>query len=102
MSPGSTTIDHLRLVLSRQFTLAYMLAEVALIAVALAALRIAVRDYAVLVELRTGLFCPALVAAFGALGGLCLRMAVGLVAGGVFAVASIPMLLVLIGATTRS
>ena len=85
----------------RQFTLAYLLCEVGLIAVALATGRMACDVTGALLELQTGLFCVALVASCGALGGLCLRMAAGLVAGGVFAVASIPLVVLLIGAATR-
>jgi hypothetical protein len=85
---------------ARQFTLGYLLGEVGLIAVALAAGRIA-WEAGDLLELKAGLCCVAVVASCGALGGLCLRMAVGLVAGGVFAVASIPLLVVLLGAAAR-
>jgi hypothetical protein len=87
--------------LGRQFTLAYLLCEVGLIALALATGRMACDGAGVLLELQTGLFCVAMVASCGALGGLCLRMAAGLVAGGVFAVASIPLFVLLISAATR-
>jgi len=84
----------------RQFSLAYLLSEIALIAVALAAGRLAVFPPAIWVEAQAVLFCVAFIAACGALGGLCLRMAVGLIAGGVFAVASIPLVWMMISAAS--
>ena len=93
-----THVDAVAFPLSRQFTLAYLLGEVALIAIALAAARLTYIPLNGLPELRAGVFCVALVASFGAAGGLCLRMAVGLVAGSVLAVASIPLVVLLISA----
>jgi hypothetical protein len=87
--------------LERQFSLAYLLAEIGLIAIALAAGRVALFPHAIWMEAQAVLFCIALTAGCGALGGLCFRMAVGLIAGGVFAVASIPLLWVVITATLR-
>jgi hypothetical protein len=84
----------------KQFSLAYLLAETALFAVALAAGRLAFFPTATWLEGQTGMFCIALIAGCGALGGLCLRMAVGLIAGGVFAVASIPLLWLVIAAAS--
>jgi hypothetical protein len=84
----------------RQFSLTYLLAETALIAVALAAGRLAFYPPATWLEGQTGMFCIALIAGCGALGGLCLRMAVGLIAGGIFAVASIPLLWLVIAAAS--
>lgn len=83
-----------------QFTLLYLLSEVALIALALASGRIACFETKGLLEWQAGMSCLTMVAACGALGGMCLRMSLGLVAGGVFAVASLPLLVVLIGHTT--
>jgi hypothetical protein len=84
----------------RQFSLAYLLAEVALVAVALAAGRMAFSATVGWMETQAMLYCISLIATCGALGGLCLRMAVGLVAGGVFAVASIPLLWLLLSSTS--
>lgn len=84
----------------RQFSLAYLLAEIALVAVALSAGRLAFYPPATWLEGQTGMFCIALIAGCGALGGLCLRMAVGLIAGGIFAVASIPLLWLVIAAAS--
>lgn len=80
------------LCIERQFSLAYLLGEIALVAIALAAGRLALFAPPIWMEAQAMLLCIALVATCGALGGLCLRMAVGLIAGGVFAVASIPLL----------
>ena len=90
-------MDRPLLPIPRQFTLLYLLSEVALIALALASWRIACIDTSGLLEWQAGMSCLAVVASCGALGGICLRMSVGLVAGGVFAVASLPLLVVLIG-----
>ena len=84
--------------IERQFSLAYLLAEIALIAIALAAGRVAMSSHATWMEVQAVSFCIFLIAGCGALGGLCLRMAVGLIAGGVFAVASIPLLCMVIRA----
>ena len=84
----------------RQFSLIYLLAETALIAVALAAGRLAFYPPLTWLEGQTGMLCIALIAGCGALGGLCLRMAVGLIAGGVFAVASIPLLWLVVAAAS--
>jgi hypothetical protein len=84
----------------RQFSLAYLLGEIALIAIALAAGRVALYPPAIGMEAHAVLFCVAVVAGCGALGGLCLRMTVGLIAGGVFAVACIPLVWLVISAAT--
>ena len=86
---------------TRQFSLAYLLAEIALIAIALAAGRMAISAAAIWMEAQAVLCCIALIATCGALGGLCLRMAVGLIAGGVVAVASIPLLWLIISAAPQ-
>jgi hypothetical protein len=84
----------------RQFSLAYLLGEISLIAIALAAGRLALHPPAIWMEAQAILFCIALVAGCGAIGGLCLRMTVGLIAGGVFAVACIPLVWLVISAVT--
>lgn len=76
----------------RQFSLAYVLGEIALVAITLAAGRMALFPPAVSLEAQAVLFCVAFISGCGALGGLCLRMAVGLIAGGIFAVASLPLM----------
>jgi len=83
---------------SRQFSLGYLLSEIGLIAIALAASRLAVVPPVGWLEGQAGLLCIALVAGCGAVGGLGLRMAVGLIGGGIFAVASIPLVWMLISA----
>lgn len=88
-----------KLPVERQFSLAYLLGEISLIAIALAAGRVALYPPAIWMEAQAILFCIAFVAGCGALGGLCLRMTVGLIAGGVFAVASIPLVWLVISAT---
>jgi hypothetical protein len=80
----------------RQYSVAYLLGEMALIAVALAAGRWMLVAQGSWIESQALCYCVAMTAGCGAAGGLCLRMAMGLVAGGVFAVASMPMLWVLI------
>src|SRR5258706_466685 len=80
----------------RQFSLAYLLSEIALIAVALAASRLAFFPYPIWRGGQGAMFCIALIAGCGALGGLCLRMVVGLIAGGVFAVPPTPLLWLII------
>ena len=80
----------------RQFSLSYVMGEVALIAVACAAGRIAMYAPADWVETQTVCICIAVTASCGAIGGTCLRMAMGLVAGGVFATASIPFLCLIV------
>ncbi len=77
---------------SHQFSLTYILSEVALIALALAAGRMMLIPSALWLEFQALCFCVAMTAACGALGGLCLRMAVGLIGGGILSVASIPLL----------
>jgi hypothetical protein len=81
-----------------QFSVAYMFGEVALIAIALGALRMGLCLSPSWIESQAICFCIAMTAGCGALGGLCLRMAVGLIAGSVFAVASIPLVWMVIGA----
>jgi hypothetical protein len=75
-----------------QYSVAYLLAEMALIAIALAAGRVAHQPAVGSMERQAICYCIAMTAACGALGGICLRMAVGLIAGGVLAASSIPML----------
>lgn len=75
----------------QQFSLTYLLGVIALCAVALAAMRLALWQDTAWREARVVLYCIGAIAACGALGGLCLRMSVGLIAGGVFAVASVPL-----------
>jgi hypothetical protein len=82
----------------RQFSVAYLLAEVALVAVALAFGRFAMSSHAGWMEGHAMCYCIAMAAGCGAVGGAFLRMAVGLVAGGVFAVASIPLVWLALGA----
>lgn len=79
----------------RQFTISYLLSEMALIATALAASRFVVSPFPIGVEFQAIWFCIAMTAGCGAVGGLCLQMAVGLLVGGVFSVASIPLLWIL-------
>jgi hypothetical protein len=86
--------------IERQFSLAYLLAEMALIAIALAAGRIALLPTAMGMEAHAALYCISLIAACGAAGGLCLRMVLGLIGGGVFAVSSIPLFCMLISAAS--
>jgi hypothetical protein len=93
MSKATATIA---LPLASQFSLAYLLAEVALVAIALAAARLALFPPTIVMEVRAVLFCVMLVAGCGAVGGVVLRMAVGLIAGGIFAVASIPLVWLLL------
>src|SRR5262249_47184775 len=76
----------------QQFSLAYLLAEIALIAITLAAVRLALFPSLAWIEAQTVLLCIALTAACGALGGLCFRMTLGLIGGGIFSVSSIPLL----------
>jgi hypothetical protein len=89
------------LISDRQFSLAYLLAEIALIAVALAAARVAAVLGVAWIEVRAVLFCIALTAGCGALGGLRFRMAVGLIGGGIFSVSSIPLLWIALAAAAR-
>ena len=84
--------------IDRQFTLAFLLSEITLIATALAALRLALGPPALWLEAQAVLWCVTLIAACGALGGVCLRMIVGLIAGGVFAVAALPLLWLVLSA----
>jgi hypothetical protein len=92
---------HAVLPTERQFSLAYLLAEVALIAIALAAGRVAWHQSVAVIEAKAILTCIAVTAGSGALGGLCFRMAVGLVAGGIFSVSSIPLVWLLLSAAGR-
>ncbi|HEY2411157.1 MAG TPA: hypothetical protein VGI40_02885 [Pirellulaceae bacterium] len=85
----------------RQFSLAYLLAEIALVAIALAAARVALLLGVAWIEVRAVLFCVALTAGCGALGGMCFRMAVGLVGGGIFSVSSIPLLWIALSSASR-
>jgi len=82
----------------RQYSVAYLLGEMALIALALAAGRWMLVAPGSWIESQAMCYCIAMTAGCGALGGACLRMAIGLVAGGVFAVASMPLVWVLISA----
>ena len=76
----------------RQFTLTYLFAETALIAVAIAAARLALLGSGSGIELQTLNMCLAATAACGALGGLCLRMALGLIAGSILSLTAVPSL----------
>jgi hypothetical protein len=89
------------LISERQFSLAYLLAEIALIAIALSAARVALLLGVTWIEVRAVLFCVALTAGCGALGGMCFRMTVGLIGGGIFAVSSIPLLWIALSAAYR-
>ena len=80
-----------------QYSVTYLFGEIALVAVALAAARAVALPEAGGHERQAVCYCVAMTAACGAMGGLCLRMAVGLIAGGVLAAASIPSLWILIG-----
>jgi hypothetical protein len=84
--------------LAHQFSLAYLLGEVALVAIALAAGRLALFSSTLQLEVQAVCYCLAITAACGALGGLMFRMVVGLVAGGVFSVAAIPLVWLIISA----
>lgn len=92
---------HSSLRADRQYSLAYLLAEMALIAVALAAGRLAIVLGSGWLELRTVLFCVAATAGGGAAGGLFFRMAVGLIGGSIFSVSSIPLLWLALSAVAR-
>ena len=81
--------------MGRQYSVGYLFVEVALIAVALAAGRALATPVAG-VEGQAVCYCIAMTAGCGAMGGLCLRMALGLIAGGVLAAASLPSLWILI------
>ena len=85
--------------IERQFSVAYLLAEIALVAVALAFGRVAVFSQPNWMESQAMCYCIAMAAGCGAVGGAFLRMAMGLVAGGVFAVASIPLVWMVISAS---
>jgi hypothetical protein len=89
------------LIADRQYSLAYLLAEIALIAIALAAARIAIVLGTGSIELRAILFCVATTAGCGAAGGLFFRMAVGLIGGGIFSVSSIPLVWLALSAISR-
>ena len=67
---------------TRQFSLAYVMVEIALIAIAFGAVRLAMYFPMHWIEAQTACFCFAVTASCGAVGGICLRMAMGLVAGG--------------------
>jgi hypothetical protein len=86
MRPPITLINE------HQFSLTYLLAEIALIGVALAAARVALLLGVGCTEVRAVLFCVAFTAGCGAVGGMCFRMALGLIGGGVFSVSSIPLI----------
>jgi len=81
---------------SGQFTLMYLLGEIALVAIALGCGRQLAFPGTVPIETEALCFLATLVAGCGALGGLFLRMTLGLVVGSVLAVASIPLLLMAI------
>lgn len=81
-----------------QYSIGYLLTEIALIAVALGASRLAFAPAWLGIESQALCFCIATTAACGALGGIFLRMAVGLIVGGVFSVASLPLLWMLLTA----
>jgi hypothetical protein len=81
----------------RQFTMAYLFVEVALVATALAAGRLAFARATIWIELEILCLCIAATAGCGACGGLCRRMALGLIAGSVLSVAAIPSLCLFVG-----
>jgi hypothetical protein len=85
----------------RQFSLAYLLGEIALIGIALAAMRLALLLGVGWTEVKAVLFCVAFTAGCGAAGGMCFRMALGLVGGGIFSVSSIPLLCIALGAASH-
>lgn len=89
------------LIADRQFSLAYLLAEIALIAIALAAARVALILGTGCLELRAILFCVVTTAGCGAAGGLFFRMAIGLIGGGIFSVSSIPLVWMVLSAISR-
>jgi hypothetical protein len=89
------------LIPDRQYSLAYLLTEIALIAIALAAARVALVLGTGWIELRAVLFCVATTAGCGAAGGLFFRMAVGLIGGGIFSVSSIPLVWLALSAIPR-
>ena len=84
-----------------QFSLAYLLSEMALIGIALATGRLAWLSNPGWIEFQAVLCCLFLTSACGALGGLCCRMAAGLVAGGIFSVSSLPLLCLALGTMAR-
>ena len=73
-----------------QFTLAYLLLEMALVATAISAARFVLSGIAGGIELQTLSMCLATTATCGALGGLCFRMTLGLIAGSVLSLAAVP------------
>jgi hypothetical protein len=89
------------LISERQFSLAYLLAEIGLIAIALAAARVALFPAVAWIEVRAVLYCIALTAGCGAVGGLCFRMAVGLIGGGIFSISSIPLVWLALSSISR-
>ncbi len=84
--------------MQHQFSIAHLLLEVALIAVALGAGRFALVPSALWIEAQVLCYCLAMTAGCGALSGLFLRMAFGLIAGAILAVVSIPLVWMLISA----
>ena len=86
--------------INRQFSLAYLLGEITLVAIALAAARVLLFPSAIQLETQAACFCIALITACGAIGGLCLRMTVGLIVGAGLVFAATPFLWIAI--TTAS
>jgi hypothetical protein len=84
--------------IERQFSVAYLLGEIALVAVTLAFGRLAIASHPGWMETQAVCYCIAMAAGCGAMGGAFLRMTVGLVAGGILAVASIPLFCLALGA----
>jgi hypothetical protein len=80
----------------RQYSLNYLLGEIALVALALGCWRVLLIPGRLPIEYQALCFLIALVSLCGAVGGLFLGMAVGLVVGSVLAVASVPFLLMVI------
>ena len=78
--------------LAHQFSLSYLLCEVALLAIALGCGRALCSPSLLAIETEALCFLVALVAGCGALGGLFLRMSVGLIVGSVLAVACVPLI----------
>jgi hypothetical protein len=91
----------LALSVPRQFSLAYLLGEIALIGIALAAMRLALLLGVGWMEVKAVLFCIAFTAGCGAAGGMCFRMALGLIGGGISSVSSIPLLFIVLGSMSR-
>jgi hypothetical protein len=84
------------MVAGQQYSLSFLLAEIGLVAVALGCGRLLLFPPGISIETEALCFLVAMVAGCGALGGLFLRMAIGLIVGSVLAVASVPLLIMTI------